>query len=1093
MKRTAGVVKSKRPTWQLKILSQAIAVAGAGLQAGAAFAACPGTVTALETTTCTLTTDESVTINAAPAGIVVAGANAINITAAGTKTVTNSGAISGVLYGIAGAAGATGTIVIDNNASGTIEGVNAGLLVNSGSSLTLTNDGAITGSSSDSAAGIFVTGDFNGSITNGGTISGDASGNTSFASAAGIDVSGSFNGSLTNTGTISGTAGGSLTSGSALGIYINGDLAGSITNSSTGTISGTAIVGASGSSFLSESAYAAGVYIDSGITASGSLTNNGTISADAQVASAQGDATATGIYVGFGSTSEAGTSFSLAGSLTNNGTISGTAGGLTSGRALGIYINGDLAGSSTTSGTGTSSGTAIVGASGMTGSLTNDGTISANAIAGFDAFASGVDVDGQMVDASITNSANGEITASASGSSATAYGIAVHSGIDVDSTVTNSGAINVDAVGSNSAGAVGILVGDNDFITNMDGVITNDGQINVNASASFSTASAAGILVEQMSGDVTNNGTITVTATGFDGAEAYAGGIVSFDQVTDGATITNGATGVINVTADASSSSAAVGILVNSLSNASIVNDGTITVTSRAPALGESNSTIGAAGIVVNFMSNASQITNNGTINADTANGPGTGFALFVGGASSEGGVLEVLNNPSAVMNGNVFLQGVSLTNAGFLSIPVVGAGFADVGSFISGDYTQTQTGLLTIGAFSLTEYGHLEVTGTADFTANGRLDVNVLPLDQLSAGGILEDVVQAGTLMTPALDGLLVTDNSAAWDFTAIVDGEAGTIDLEIAGHTVPVLAAQSVQVANVNLDELSSIVMGRMDTRRILVDRASHDQNLWFRPYGTTGSQDEDDSFPGYDIDTYGMVIGYDNNITEDWNAGAAFAYSNANIEADGLFNDEIDTDFYQGAVYGYWQGAAHEYIDLMAIYGTSSNDSTRDLGNGASTDGNYDGWYTRLSSAVGKGFPLSDSVTLIPSASVSYTYVKEDGYNEDGPNGLNVDSNDASSLIFGLDGQIAFSMGEGALLTAHVGAGYDALTDDTSLTSNFVGGTPFTTEGNKPDEWLGRAGVGGEIAAGDRVEMHLNYEYEYRDDFTNNLLAFTLRWKI
>ena len=87
----------------------------------------------------------------------------------------------------------------------------------------------------------------------------------------------------------------------------------------------------------------------------------------------------------------------------------------------------------------------------------------------------------------------------------------------------------------------------------------------------------------------------------------------------------------------------------------------------------------------------------------------------------------------------------------------------------------------------------------------------------------------------------------------------------------------------------------------------------------------------------------------------------------------------------------------------------------------------------------------------------------------------------------------MGKSALLTAHVGAGYDALTDDTSLTSNFIGGTPFTTEGNKPDEWLGRAGVGAEMVAGDRIEMHVNYEYEYRDTFEDNLLAATLRWKI
>jgi outer membrane autotransporter protein len=288
----------------------------------------------------------------------------------------------------------------------------------------------------------------------------------------------------------------------------------------------------------------------------------------------------------------------------------------------------------------------------------------------------------------------------------------------------------------------------------------------------------------------------------------------------------------------------------------------------------------------------------------------------------------------------------------------------------------------------------------------------------------------------------------------------------------------------------------MGRMDARRMLIDRGSHDQNLWFRPYGTKGTQDDQNGIPGYDIDTYGIVIGYDNNVTADWNIGAAFAYSNADIKSKGPLNDKVSTDYYQGAIYGYWLGSEHTFIDLMAIYGSSSNDSQRDLGNGTNADGNYDGWYTRLSSAIGKGFPVNDKLTLTPSASVSYTYVKEDGYNESGAGGsnLNVDSNDASSLIFGLDGQLAYAMSKGALLTAHIGAGYDALTDDTSVTSNFVGGgAPFTTKGNEPEKWIGRAGVGTEIVASDRIEVHVNYEYEYRDKFTDNLLTATMRWKI
>jgi outer membrane autotransporter protein len=311
-----------------------------------------------------------------------------------------------------------------------------------------------------------------------------------------------------------------------------------------------------------------------------------------------------------------------------------------------------------------------------------------------------------------------------------------------------------------------------------------------------------------------------------------------------------------------------------------------------------------------------------------------------------------------------------------------------------------------------------------------------------------------------------------------------------------VPVLAAQSAQVANLALDDLSSIVIGRMDTRRLLDVRAEHDQNLWFRPFGTTGSQDDEDNFPGYDIDSYGMVIGYDTNVNPEWNLGVAFAYSETQVESDSSqIDDKIDTDSYTGALYAYWSGADKTYVDMMVTGGAASNDTSRQTGAGKA-EGDYDSWYTRLSSEIGRGYAVNDKMTLIPSVNVSYTYVDLDSYDESGAGGsnLSVDSSDAESLIFGIDGKMAYAMSAGALLTAHVGAGYDALTDEVEVSASFVGGgAPFTTEGDSPEEALVLAGVGAEFIASDKIEIHFNYEYEYRDSFDNNLLAATLRWKI
>ena len=136
-----------------------------------------------------------------------------------------------------------------------------------------------------------------------------------------------------------------------------------------------------------------------------------------------------------------------------------------------------------------------------------------------------------------------------------------------------------------------------------------------------------------------------------------------------------------------------------------------------------------------------------------------------------------------------------------------------------------------------------------------------------MEAGGVLENVVSAGTLITGT--DISVTDNSSTWDFTAVDDGEGG-IDLEIAEQPPPPPAGNDgggggggsfglfdllglaafaglagsrrkkiagaihaiVRWCRYSLhkactsrtsisDELSNIVMGRMDTRRILRTR--------------------------------------------------------------------------------------------------------------------------------------------------------------------------------------------------------------------------------------------------------------------------------
>ena len=170
--------------------------------------------------------------------------------------------------------------------------------------------------------------------TNNSTISGEA---TSVDIGIGIKLSGELKVNLTNNGAIRGSSSGSS---SGYGIWIN-SLIGNLTNN--GAIRG------SGSSSGS------GYGIDIG-SLTGDLTNNGTI-------------TGSGSYFGYGIWINP-----LIGNLTNNGTITGSS----SSSGYGIYVNSNLNGNLTNNGiikgSGSSSGYGIFIPT-LTGNLTNTGVI----------------------------------------------------------------------------------------------------------------------------------------------------------------------------------------------------------------------------------------------------------------------------------------------------------------------------------------------------------------------------------------------------------------------------------------------------------------------------------------------------------------------------------------------------------------------------------------------------------------------------------------------------------------------------------------------------------------------------------------------
>ena len=274
---------------------------------------------------------------------------------ASTNTYTNNSVISGTSD--------AGTVTAGNTAHG------AGLKV-SDTKINLVNNGEINGEITGTTTGngeiygygIYVDSDLNGNLTNNGKITA-----TGCKGGYGIRVA-NLTGELTNNGEITATA--TTTSGATYGYGIRmTDLRGELTNN--GKITST-VTAASGSSYgicvadlngnltnngeiiAAGMINSYGIRVVSNLNATGNLINNGKIISTAT--GTQGGAG--GIFI----------NLNLNGNLINNGITTAT-GGLT---AWGIYIDSDLNGNLTNNGIITATNTGSAGTCGIMQTKTSD-------------------------------------------------------------------------------------------------------------------------------------------------------------------------------------------------------------------------------------------------------------------------------------------------------------------------------------------------------------------------------------------------------------------------------------------------------------------------------------------------------------------------------------------------------------------------------------------------------------------------------------------------------------------------------------------------------------------------------------------------
>ncbi|MFM9912366.1 MAG: autotransporter domain-containing protein [Methylophilaceae bacterium] len=1021
-------VTAKSTRFNKTIIAQAVALSLSAL-AVPAFAMGPMDICTTANTTisavaggsnCVLGNGESVTVNA---GVTPFSGVSTGIAVSSNViagSITNSGTVSGNSRGI-GVYNTSTVSSITNKLGGTISGGNStGIVIGGGSTVgTITNNGTINFGTS--ARGISISSSTVGSITNTGSISNTGS------SGVGIDVSNigsTVTGSITNSGTI--------TTGDA-GIQIrNGHVGGDIINTKTGVIN------------VNDGR---GIYLRPGSTVTGSIINNGAI-----------NSRSTGIYVD---------NSTVTGGITNSGSITNGTGGS---HGIGI-TNGAHVGTITNSGTisaptgiyarNLSMGTSTIGG------ITNSGLISAT---------------GDGINLLFLTAVNGNIVNSGTinaGSSNAGIAINGGAGTSITGSITNSNTIS---------GGNGIVLGG----VTLTGSITNSGKITGLSGSGIQVGSST------VQGDIVNSGTITAVY----GIGVY-GSTSSVRNITNSGTIATTQTAIY----------VGAGTVTGG-----ITNSGTITAKYGVYLATAATVTGG--------------ITNSGTINASAI-----GNAVYIN---------NVMANSLSNLAGGV-INGTFTTPSGSLNVSNAGTVYiaSNQISAYTGSYTQTSTGKLSIEAGATTApgngYGALQVTGAVSLPASAGIFVKVHPSSVLVAGNVLSGVVTSTGLTASTF---AITDNSFALNFAAAINGNnvdltasAGTgssVSAIVAGagngaaggvaaildglnggsttdadiqdfinklaslgtaqevsdaiaQALPLTPGATVGAVIDSIHNSSKVILAHLESERGLSagDDTLTNRYFWFKPFGSWGDQDNHGGVSGYDSRSFGSVFGADAELSDTTRLGVALSLAHSRVDSKSIAapqNTSINT--YQAIVYGSHSLDDATELSFQADAGLSQNDGARTIGLLTASSG-YNSTIGHVGVGASHSYQFDDKTTLLPSVRIDYTHVHTQGYTETGAGGLNlsVASDNTDELILLAEGKVNHSIRDGAFLSANLGAGYDALSERSSITSSFVGGgAAFTTQGIDPSAWLVRGGAGLTMNTGGTMEVTARYDFEVKRDFLN-----------
>ena len=274
---------------------------------------------------------------------------------------------------------------------------------------------------------------------------------------------------------------------------------------------------------------------------------------------------------------------------------------------------------------------------------------------------------------------------------------------------------------------------------------------------------------------------------------------------------------------------------------------------------------------------------------------------------------------------------------------------------------------------------------------------------------------------------------------------------------------------------------------------DEVYGDKQVWIKPFISFGTQQDKNGQSGFDVNTHGFGLGYDDEFMSNNRIGLALFYSTSNVNLNNV-SQTNNMNNWTALLYGSTPlrtlGKNTQFLYQLG-YSTQTNKTSREIYPTYQTaTADYTSTAVSADVKLMGGYQLNKELTLRPIAEFNYRHFMNPSYNESGAGAMNLQVKDSTldQSILNVGTILEYQVDRVGKFIADLRAGYNFNHEQAAVTSNYEGATDvnFQTKGIDNGGFVYDAGIGYELS-GKRSSVDFMYNTQGEGStFNNNIFS-------